>query len=81
MRPRARLWRVGEGQCGGVDDAVVPHQRDGDLDGLPHPAPALAEGGDVGYHAQHALRTPEGAGGRGGTGGGVKASNMICSGF
>lgn len=58
--PRSRLWRVGEGQCGGVDDAVVPHQSDGHLDGLSHPAPALAEGGDVGHHAQHALGTPAG---------------------
>lgn len=58
--PRPGLRRVGKGQCGGVDDAVVPNQRDGHLDGLPHPAPALAEGGDVGHHAQHALRTPAG---------------------
>lgn len=60
VRPGAGLRRVGEGQRGGVDDAVVPHQRDRDLDGLPHPAPALAEGGDVGHHTQHALRTPVG---------------------
>jgi len=59
VRPRPGLRRVGEGQRGGIDDAVVPDQRDGHLDGLPHPAPALAEGGDVGHHAQHALRTPE----------------------
>lgn len=56
--PRPGLRRVGEGQCGGVDDAVVPHQRDGHLDGLPHPTPALTEGWDVGHHTQHALRTP-----------------------
>lgn len=60
VRPRPRLWRVGERQCGGVDDAVVPHQSHGHLHGLPHPAPALAEGRDVGHHAQHALRTPAG---------------------
>lgn len=60
--PRPGLRRVGEGQCGGVDDAVVPHQRDGHLDGLPHPAPALTEGWDVGHHTQHALRTPAGCG-------------------
>lgn len=77
MWPRARLRRVGEGQCGGVDDAVVPHQRDGDLDGLPHPAPALAEGRDVGHHAQHALCTPEVGRGVGGEGGGIRGGDMI----
>lgn len=57
--PRPGLRRVGEGQRGGVDDAIVPHQRDRHLDRLPHPAPALAEGGDVGHHTQHAFRTPD----------------------
>lgn len=56
---RPGLWRVGEGQRGGVDDPVIPDQRDGHLDGLPHPAPAFAERRDVGHHAEHTLCTPE----------------------
>lgn len=62
VRPRPGLRRVGEGECGGVDDPVISHQRDGHLHRLPHPAPALTEGRDVGHHAQHALRTPAGRG-------------------
>lgn len=53
--PRARLGGVGEGEGGGVDDAVVADQRDRHLDRLPHPAPALPEGRDVRHHAQDAL--------------------------
>lgn len=56
--PRPRLGGVGEGEGGGVDDAVVAHQRDGHLDGLADPAPALPEGRDVWDHTQHALPTP-----------------------
>ena len=53
------LRGVGEGEAGGVDDAVIADQRHRDLGGLPHPLPALPEGGDVRHHAQHALLTPE----------------------
>ena len=56
--PRPRLRRVGERQSGGVDDPVVPDQRDGHLGGLPHPLPPASELGDVRYDAEHAFLTP-----------------------
>ena len=58
VSPGTRLRGVGEGQARGVDDAVVPHQGDGNLGGLPDPLPAAAELGDVGHDAQHVLLTP-----------------------
>lgn len=49
---------VGEGECRGVDDAVVAHQSDGNLDGLPDPAPSLTERRDIRNHAENALAAP-----------------------
>ena len=55
VRARPRLGRVGEGEAGGVDDAVRPYEGDGDLRGLPHPLPAALELRDVGDDAEHGL--------------------------
>lgn len=53
-----RLGRVCEGERRGIDDAVVAHQRDGNLDGLANPAPPLTERRDIGNHAEDALAAP-----------------------
>lgn len=50
-----RFRGVGEGEGGGVDDSIIADQRDGDLDRLSHPAPALPEGRNVRHHTQDAL--------------------------
>lgn len=51
---------VGEGESGGVDDAIIADQRDRDLNRLSHPTPALPEGGNVRHHTQDALSTSKG---------------------
>ena len=59
VRPGARLGRVGEGQPGGVDDAVAADERNGDLGGLSNPLPPASEEGDVRHDADHALLAAE----------------------
>jgi len=56
--PGPRFWRVGKGQAGRVDDAVVTDQAHRDLSWLPYPLPASPELWNVGYNAQHAFLTP-----------------------
>ena len=58
--PGPRFRGVGEGEGRGVDDSVVADQRDGDLNRLSHPAPALPEGRNVRHHAQDALAASNG---------------------
>ena len=65
-RPRAVLWRVGEGEGAGVEKAVGAHEAHGHCDGCAQPAPVAAEDGYVGYHTYQGPRAPGGGASRSG---------------
>lgn len=56
MWPRTRLRCICEGQAGGINNAIIAHQRNGHLCGLSHPKPFTAELGNLGHHAKQRLR-------------------------
>ena len=43
VRPRPGLGRIGKGEAGGVNDAIVAYQADGDLRRLAYPMPSIAK--------------------------------------